>query len=365
MGSNPSHRKPSPLLSGRVPWQVLWSRLGDQRRWARVTGPLGALVAYLKDYGIEAPELAYLQGGSGPRGQSPEIPQSPAVPADFVWYAGGWSRLDCPEANPDPTALLWNAAVWQGAVLRGTRSGTAVCPLCQKEASTKHVLRECLFWKDSQPEIPRHWAKWGAEFPLPCLWDRGLLPARATAMPAYPHGEASIRVSGLFAENSPQWQGVEFATDASGGPYSKDPRLRVVGWAIVALCRVDELGVFSGVLGPSSTVPQGESHALQVLLDRVPGDPLIVTGDCKPAIRQAESSVYRPVMFPSWTQDGSLARILETDRQCWHTASSTGSQTYSCMSRAAMTEPSFWWPLILAAWRRSLPRTDGLNPCPW
>ena len=49
-------------------------------------------------------------------------------------------------------------------------------------------------------------------------------------MPAYPHGEASIRVSGLFAENSPQWQGVEFATDASGGPCSKDPRLRVVGF---------------------------------------------------------------------------------------------------------------------------------------
>ena len=37
-------------------WQVLWSRLGDQRRWARVTGPLGAMVAYFKDYGIEAPE---------------------------------------------------------------------------------------------------------------------------------------------------------------------------------------------------------------------------------------------------------------------------------------------------------------------
>ena len=40
-------------------WQVLWSRLGDQRRWARVTGPLGAMVAYLKDYGIEAPEWSH------------------------------------------------------------------------------------------------------------------------------------------------------------------------------------------------------------------------------------------------------------------------------------------------------------------
>ena len=73
------------------------------------------------------------------------------------------------------------------------------------------------------------------------------------------------------------WQGVEFATDASGGPHSRDPRLRVVGWAIVAFRRVgDELGAISGVLGPGSTVPQGESHALQVLLDRAPGGPLLV-----------------------------------------------------------------------------------------
>ena len=81
------------------------------------------------------------------------------------------------------------------------------------------------------------------------------------------------------------WQGVEFATDASGGPHSRDPRLRVVGWAIVAFRRVGddicELGAISGVLGPGSTVPQGESHALQVLLDRVPGEPLLVTADCK------------------------------------------------------------------------------------
>ena len=114
-------------------------------------------------------------------------------------------------------------AVWQGAVLRGTRSGTAACPLCQKEASTKHVLRDCLFWKDRKPEIPRHWAKWEAEFHLPCLWDRGLLPTRATALPAYPHGDESLKVSGLFAGGGPVWQGVEFATDASGGPHSLDP----------------------------------------------------------------------------------------------------------------------------------------------
>ena len=85
------------------------------------------------------------------------------------------------------------------------------------------MLRDCLFWKDRKPEIPRHWAKWEAEFPLPCLWDRGLLPAGATSLPAYPRGDESLKVSGLFAENGPVWQGIEFATDASGGPHSLDP----------------------------------------------------------------------------------------------------------------------------------------------
>ena len=54
-------------------------------------------------------------------------------------------------------------------------------------------------------------------------------------------------------------------------------------------------------------MPQGESHALQVLLDRVPGEPLL---DCKPAIRQAESSVYRPAMFPSWHSSAEERRRL-------------------------------------------------------
>ena len=58
-------------------------------------------------------------------------------------------------------------------------------------------------------------------------------------------------------------------------------------------------------LGPGSTVSQGESHALQVLLDRVPGEPLLVTADCKPAIRQAESSV-----FPSWHSSAEERRRL-------------------------------------------------------
>ena len=57
-------------------------------------------------------------------------------------------------------------------------------------------------------------------------------------------------------------------------------------------------------------MPQGESHALQVLLDRVPGEPLLVTADCKPAIRQAESSVYRPAMFPSWHSSAEERRRL-------------------------------------------------------
>ena len=121
--------------------------------------------------------------------------------------------------------------------------------------------------KGSNQKSPGIGPNGNPSFPLPSLWDRGLLPATATAMPSYLCGAESVP-TGIFAEEHPQWQEVCFATDASGGPHSKDPRLRVIGWAVV-----QELGVVSGVLEPGLTVPQGE---------------------------QAESATYRPAMFPSW-----------------------------------------------------------------
>ena len=165
-------------------WQVLWSRLGDQRRWARVTGPLGAMVAYLKDYGIEAPEWNHWPiRGKTPVGihVNPDLPWqtfraeaalrgqirkarnralSQQTSCSLLEEGVDWTvpRRLVHKHKSRPDRLTGMRAVWQGAVLRGTRSGTAVCPLCQKEASTKHVLRDCLFWKDRKPEIPRHWA---------------------------------------------------------------------------------------------------------------------------------------------------------------------------------------------------------------
>ena len=168
-------------------WQVLWSRLGDQRRWARVTWS-----RISKDYGIEAPEWNHW---TIPGDASLDIRINPDLP----WHTFKAEAALRGQVRKSRNRLLsqqtscgmledgvdWTVpkrlvhkhksrsdrltgmrAVWQGAVLRGARSGTTVCPLCQKEASTKHVLRECIFWKDRQP---RHWAKWEAEFPLPCL----------------------------------------------------------------------------------------------------------------------------------------------------------------------------------------------------
>ena len=113
-------------------WQVLWSRLGDQRRWARVTGPLGAMVAYLKDYGIEAPEWSHWTSReiillvftsiricpgkpSGQKRPSEARSGKPAIacchsrPPAVCWKRvltglsrGGWST----NTNPDPTASL-------------------------------------------------------------------------------------------------------------------------------------------------------------------------------------------------------------------------------------------------------------------
>ena len=51
-------------------WQVLWSRLSGPNRWSRVTGLLGALIASLRDFQLEAPECSFSRSGALPASSS-------------------------------------------------------------------------------------------------------------------------------------------------------------------------------------------------------------------------------------------------------------------------------------------------------
>ena len=103
--------------------------------------------------------------------------------------------------------------------------------------------------------------------------------------------KVSLRIEGRWLEPFPdQSPELVYGTDASGGGFSADPRLRVVSWAaivgVVEDGRLTVLGKASGRLPPGSSVAQGEASALVFILSRV-GGTLRVLSDSKAAISQA------------------------------------------------------------------------------
>ena len=124
-----------------------------------------------------------------------------------------------------------------------------------------------------------------------------------------------------FPDQSPE---LVYGTDASGGGFSEDPRLRVVSWAaivgVIADGRLTVLGKASGRLPPGSSVAQGEASALVFILSRV-GGPLRVLSDSKAAISQAESKSFRPSMHPVWDhlcpeRDRLLVEWIKSHQSC-------------------------------------------------
>ena len=67
------------------------------------------------------------------------------------------------------------------------------------------------------------------------MWSRGLVGLRADTTLAYCHNPV-LNYTGVFAEGyTLPTEDLVFATDASGGKWTKDPRLRRVGVSVLAL----------------------------------------------------------------------------------------------------------------------------------
>eukprot|EP00972_Heterocapsa_arctica_P109975 16194665-Heterocapsa_arctica.AAC.1 len=65
-----------------------------------------------------------------------------------------------------------------------------------------------------------------------------------------------------------------FATDASGGEFSSDPRLRRIGWAVVVV--IPETSkvvgfIIGNIAGPFNTVNMGELLAIATLVEAFGG----------------------------------------------------------------------------------------------
>ena len=201
-------------------------------------------------------------------------------------------------------------SVWQGTFYAATSKGHFICSKCGVKAGQLHALVECQWWDEIGESLPTWWRK--EKGTSPALWNRAICPARDTTHPTYAWGDESVQCHGIFEEAQIQARHLVFATDASGGRYSSDHRLRVTTWSVVAFTPenegLKELGYMTGVCKPGTSVPTAEAEALNRCLARVQGN-LDVTIDCAPAISQLESKSFKEKHWPAWTQWAEKGRL--------------------------------------------------------
>ena len=175
--------------------------------------------------------------------------------------------------------------VFQGLHLHEGNSGLPFCQWCGKRNTPQHLLYDCKELPGAK-SAPKWLLDYRSKVPDDCLWQRGMLPKRYIQSTA----EHAVFRDGIFAEEQPPWGRFVYATDASGGRYTKDPRLRHVGWAVIAAIHgpqgLTKVGTLSGVL-MNSTVSAGESEAIINLLKLV-DEEVDVTTDSRVAMKQLQ-----------------------------------------------------------------------------
>ena len=319
-------------------WALLWQQHKDKHAWKRVSGPIAAMVCYLKELGVQAPALNTWTIPSGEGRQAGEVslhwgePWTPFQIKGLLMSlaaqrrAASISKLtDCQELAQGCDWTIHRKllkqfkgkkkerflkSVWQGAFYAATSKGHFICSKCGVKAGQSHALVECQWWDEIGESLPIWWRK--EKETSPALWNRAICPARDTTHPTYTWGDDSVHYHGIFEEVQFQGGHLVFATDASGGRYSSDRRLRITTWAVVAFTPehegLKELGYMTGVCEPGTSVPTAEAEALNRCLARVQGH-LDVTIDCAPAIRQLESKSFKEKHWPAWTQWAEKGRL--------------------------------------------------------
>eukprot|EP00972_Heterocapsa_arctica_P040290 5936375-Heterocapsa_arctica.AAC.1 len=150
----------------------------------------------------------------------------------------------------DPTKAGILKAIAQGGIwpaerkLQANYIDTELCPRCKEAPETPyHWVWGCKCNKDIDPIIYKtsqaYQARALEEYQeWPSFWLRGLVPAKWTLEKIKAFEQPQwVRSSGIFNQAWPVLEpnNLLFATDASGGKLSSDPRLRRIGWAVVAV----------------------------------------------------------------------------------------------------------------------------------
>ena len=187
----------------RSTWASIWLWLvAAQHPWKRVNGPLAALMAYLGELGVQAPQAHHWHKGDSHL----TIDWSSLDATRRVWQ---WLLPLWEEARLQRVAKLEGChaldlgvdfavqdrlqkrkffnknmavnlqALWQGALL--SRSKPGWCTACNCPLDLQHVLWDCPFISDKFP-LPPHLREARAKFPWPSLWLRGLVPKDVTRL---------------------------------------------------------------------------------------------------------------------------------------------------------------------------------------
>ncbi|CAE7214837.1 unnamed protein product [Symbiodinium sp. CCMP2592] len=327
------------VILGRT-WKVAWARQeAAVHGWKCVAGPVAAMVQYCIDLRINVSDPLRWVHSSGVLLLDVANPalflsvrrfltqvvalertlRFGAVPTAHGAQQGvDWSVHRKLLKASKPSSPRWAFhAVWQGRTLHSGNGGLTHCS-CGAENSLHHVYYECPLAPAKLSPNLRGFQRRHEE---PCFWLRGMVP-RAWTTPQLSSAALETRVTGLFCHPPVNAEGLFVSTDASGGPNTRDSRLRCVGWAVI-LCEkcedgLKEIGTISGLLPPGSTVPQGEAYAIIQALKATTGS-FDLTSDCQPAIRALQARKLTVQHDPDWGlvwQDRSRAQPTWVRSHC-------------------------------------------------
>ena len=289
----------------RVAWTEAKAKItgAGAIKWRCVNGPLGALIAQLTEYGWN---LRGIDDWVAPDGES-NFTLDPRSPIEnFVkWVCERtrevlWERAaehycgrGLEEGGPDPCSFnllrslrkaqrhpeagalecILTGGFWFPArVHEAYPAVTSACPWCgHHRAYPLHMWWTCPHHKESKAPaiVNTQWMVEQAIAPgaMPCLWSRGLLPARLLTEQIPTPDAVSIWYVGWHIIGF--WPGGTYYTDGSGGKYSSIPLLRRCGCGIAKIDDAGALtmdfGVYFGLEGSSQTVPRAEMFANIVL----------------------------------------------------------------------------------------------------
>ena len=303
-------------------WKVAWTRQeAAVHGWKCVAGPVAAMIQYCLDLRINVSDPLRWVHSSGVllldvtnpglflsvrRFLTNVVALERAARFGAVATAQGaqegvdWSVHRKLLKASGPLSPRWAFhAVWQGRILHSDNGGFSHCA-CGAANTLHHVYYECPLSTARLSPALRNFQRKHQD---PCFWLRGMVP-RAWTTPPVSASAMETRVTGVFRHQPVDVTGMFVGTDASGGPNTRHPRLRAVGWSVV-LCelRADcliEHGTISGLLPPGSTVPQGESFAIIQALLATTGC-FDLTGDCIPALRALASKTLSKKHIPEWS----------------------------------------------------------------